>query len=167
MNIRVTTILIVSAILISAFSATVSAAPPSASSLATTTNYCGYIYSPGYWKNWDNHYTAEEFQNLIDNTGHFAGLTPAEAVVILKNNRDQFLRHLLSAELNGALNSRFTSGVYSYGSLTNIKVQDLYELAAASYPDHIDNDLLSAVKYVGSDGEGASDSSCRIQAEIY
>ncbi len=124
---------------------------------------CAAIYSPGYWKNWKNHYTAQEFQGIVSNTIHFSSLTPAEAVAILNNNRNQFQRHLLSAELNAANDPSFAYGYYVYGDLF-ISVFELLDTAYnTSSPSA---NLDDAIRYIGSNGEGASSSSCRVIGRI-
>lgn len=126
-------------------------------------NLCSAIYSPGYWKNWKNHYTAAEFQSILSNTMHFSSLTPAQAVTILNNNRNQFQRHLLSAELNAANDPYFGYGTYADGNI----ILSIPALLDAAYNSSAPSAALdNAIRYIGSNGEGASSDSCRVVGRI-
>jgi hypothetical protein len=122
-------------------------------------NPCDSIFSPGYWKNYDNHYTDEEFLALIQKTMHYADLTIAEALDILDDNTDQYHRHLLSAELNVAADPGLGIGFYEAGSFGGF-VSQVLDTAYNTDPADADADLTDAVLYLGAEGEGQG--SCRV-----
>jgi hypothetical protein len=123
-------------------------------------NPCDSIFSPGYWKNYSNHYTDEEFLALIQKTMHYSGLTIDEALAILDNNADQYHRHLLSAELNVAADPGLGVGTYNSGSIGGALVLQVLDLAYNADPASAGADLTDAVLYLGAEGEGQGD--CRV-----
>ncbi|MBI4517737.1 MAG: hypothetical protein HY699_18175, partial [Deltaproteobacteria bacterium] len=122
---------------------------------------CAYIYSPGYWKNWQNHYTSAEFLALIQSTAHYNGYTGAQAEALLDNNADQYRRHLLAAELNVALNPQLGFGLYMFGSIVGQTVNQVLDTAFATSAGDASADLIDAVFYIGSAGEDAG-AACRV-----
>lgn len=127
------------------------------------TSLCGLISSPGYWKNWKNHYTQAQFQAIIANTPHYKTKTVAQVETILNNNANQYNRHLMSAELNVALNPTFGAGTYTasgaYAGKTVLQVLTIaYNTAAAS----ASTELLNTVLYLGAGGEGLTGSACLV-----
>jgi protocatechuate 3,4-dioxygenase beta subunit len=135
------------------------------------TNLCGYIRTPGFWKNYDNHMSAATFLNLIQHTQDFSNLTVEEAVTILSTNNpapQRFLKFLLTAELNAiwngqdnaaGLGGQLGTGIYQGGQTVN-------QLLHQAYLDR--NNFTSAeedyVVYLGSGGEGQCANVCRVQS---
>jgi hypothetical protein len=89
--------------------------------------------------------------------------------VILSNDGDQYHRFLLSAELNAAWNGnesnpaavpagQFGIGIYNTGMQSGKTVNYILHLAYTN--GSVD---LSDLEYLGSNGEGASASSCRVK----
>jgi hypothetical protein len=120
------------------------------------------IRSPGFWKNWANHFTEAEFQALIAATQDYSGLTVAQAEAILSSNLDQYHRHLLAAELNVALNPELGTAIYTVGSLAGMTVNDILHLAFITDPSTASLDLIDAVLYLGAGGENDSPEGCRV-----
>ncbi|MGD2071746.1 MAG: hypothetical protein PVI57_23980 [Gemmatimonadota bacterium] len=62
--------------------------------------------TPGYWKNWKNHYAMEEFASLLAET-NFSDLTVEEATAVLKKGGkdplDKLMKFMLANELTLAL----------------------------------------------------------------
>jgi hypothetical protein len=123
-------------------------------------NPCSFIRSPGFWKNWNNHFTQAQFEALIAATAHYSSLTVAQAEAILDNNADQYHRHLLSAELNVAWNPSLGTAVYNFGSLAGMTVNQILDLAFNTDPNNASQDLIDAVLYLGAEGE--HDRNCRL-----
>ena len=120
------------------------------------------IRSPGFWKNWNNHFTQAEFEALIAATAHYSGLTVAQAEAILDNTADQYHRHLLAAELNVAWNPELGNAIYTYGSLAGMTVNQILDLAFNTDPNSASADLIDAVLYLGSEGENDTPGDCRL-----
>lgn len=127
-------------------------------------NPCSSIRSPGYWTNWQNHYTEAEFQALIAATQDYSGLTVAQAEAILTSVSDQYHRHLLAAELSVALNPQLGTAIYTVGSLAGMSVNDILHQAFITDPSLASLDLIDAVLYLGAGGEGDSAGTCRLIA---
>src|SRR5579864_6865258 len=69
------------------------------------TTSCTGIYSPGYYMNWQNHYTRNQFAALVAGTADFSTIGVSGAESILDNtagDQAEYVRHLLTAELNVA-----------------------------------------------------------------
>lgn len=122
-------------------------------------NPCDSIFSPGYWKNYTNHYTDEEFLALIQKTMHYSGLSIDEALAILDDESDQYHRHLLSAELNVAADPGLEVSFYNSDNVGGL-VLDVLDQAYITDPADADADLTDAVLYLGAEGEGQGD--CRV-----
>jgi hypothetical protein len=76
--------------------------------------------TPGYWKNWKNHYSYDQFAELIDNTS-FPDLSNTEATNILKANNPALARlfkFVLANELTLALTNLENLPNPSGGNLT-------------------------------------------------
>lgn len=141
---------------------------------------CAFIRSPGFWKNYDNHISATQFQSIISATQDYAGLTVAQALAILNNNGDQYHRHLLSAELNAAWNGnesmavpggQLGSGIYNNpafpgSALNGLTIDQINHLAFVTNPADAGPDLLAYIAYVGSGGENASGSDCLVTTPV-
>ena len=125
-------------------------------------NLCSLIRSPGFWKNWDNHFTEAQFQAIIAGTAHYSNLTVAQAEAILDNNGDQYHRHLLSAELNVSWNPQLGNAIYNFGSLAGMTVNQILDLAFNTDPANASDDLIDAVLYLGSEGENDTLGECRL-----
>jgi len=107
---------------------------------------CAGIYSPGYWKNYQNHYSDAQFLTIIHNTSDFSLLSVGQAVDILslKGGGDaDYARHLLASELNVAATPSLgletfyqaTGGATVPSSLYNVSVtQALHKLWTELYP---------------------------------
>ncbi|MBI3162481.1 MAG: carboxypeptidase regulatory-like domain-containing protein [Chloroflexi bacterium] len=145
-------------------------------------NYCGFIRSPGFWKNYKNHMSTAVFQNLITHTQDFSYLTAKQAVAILSKNSGvtrmgipaldgvnaSYLKFLLSAELNAVWNGQDNAadlggtlgiGIYQGTSLTvNQVLYQAYE-SRRSYSSA----QLGYLTYLGSNGEDADANSCLVQ----
>jgi protocatechuate 3,4-dioxygenase beta subunit len=147
-----------------------------------TVNYCGYIRTPGFWKNYKNHMSDATFLNLISHTQNFSTLTVKQAVAILSKNNGvtkmgipsldgvdaRFLKFLLTAEINAVWNGEDTAatlggqlgiGIYQGTDLT---VNQLLNQA------YLDRRVFSPaqetyVVYLGATGEGVGASSCLVQ----
>jgi len=66
---------------------------------------CAGIFSPGYWKNYQNHYTDAQFLAIIHQTQDFKALSIGQAIDILSTQGGgsaDYARHLLASELNVA-----------------------------------------------------------------
>ena len=135
---------------------------PTPTPVCPTENLCALIRSPGFWKNWANHFTETEFQALITATQDYSGLTIAQADAILSSNLDQYHRHLLAAELNVALNPQLGTAIYTVGSLAGMTVNDILHLAFITDPSTASLDLIDAVLYLGAGGENDSPEGCRV-----
>src|SRR5688572_15276798 len=105
-------------------------------------NPCSLIRSPGFWANWENHFTEAEFQALIAATQDYSGLTVAQAEAILTATVDQYHRHLLAAELNVALNPQLGTAIYTVGSLAGMTVNEILHLAFITDPTTASLDLI-------------------------
>src|SRR6185312_9246769 len=85
-------------------------ASPAQAEAAGLTNLCADDFSPGYWKNYQNHFTDAQFYTLLKATtdfgAHFAAESQSaaisEAETILKLQGFYYVRSLLTAELNAA-----------------------------------------------------------------
>jgi len=123
-------------------------------------NLCLLIRSPGFWTNWDNHFTQAQFEALIAATQDYSGLTLAQAEAILTDTGDQYHRHLLAAELNAAWNPQFGTAVYTEGSLAGMTVNQILNLAFNTAPGSASEDLVNAILYLGSLGEDDTPEEC-------
>jgi hypothetical protein len=132
---------------------------------------CAGIFSPGYWKNYQNHYTAAQFQSFINATLNFgtgsggANLSVSDAVAILKRTGNEFERSLLTAELNVAALPSLGSDVYAGGSQT---IATVLQQAYIDDGGPADNGSPTAgeqtlVAYLSGGGEDASATACLVQ----
>jgi hypothetical protein len=154
--------------------------------LAQTVNYCGYIRTPGFWKNYDNHMTSATFKTLLENTQDFKALSVKDAVTILSTNNGKskisgygdiyknvdarFLKFLLTAEINavwnGQDNAAALGGVLDTGNYQGTGTVN--QLLSQAYATLTSTKTLSStqgayVVYLGGDGEGASAGACLVQ----
>ncbi len=152
------------------------------SSIPTDVNYCGYIRTPGFWKNYKNHMTNAVFLNLISHTQDFSTLSISQAIKILGTNNGTtklgipaldgvnatFLKFLLTSEINAvwngndnaaALNGLMGLGFYQGTGLT------VNQLLHQAYLDrrNFTSKENSYVLYLGSGGEGICADLCLIQ----
>ncbi|HMB22991.1 MAG TPA: SdrD B-like domain-containing protein, partial [Anaerolineales bacterium] len=150
--------------------------------LKPNVNYCSYIRSPGFWKNYSNHMSDAAFQNLLSHTQDFSYLTVSQARTILKTNNGttkvgisqlggvnaSYLKFLLSAELNAAWNGQDNAaspnGMFGNGSYqgTNMTVNQVLHQA------YLDRYKFSStqkgyLQYLGSDGENVNQDMCLVQ----
>ena len=151
---------------------------PTATATSTATpsecdeNLCSFIRSPGFWKNYQNHMTAAQFQSLISATQDYSTLTVAQALAILNDTSDQFHRYLLSAEINAVWNGLTGAGAGTGGplgsaiyhspgsSLDGLTVEEINHLAASTASQT--QELIDYVNYLGGRGENADSGSCRV-----
>ena len=68
----------------------------------STSSPCVGIWSPGYWKNYSNHYSDAQFQAWINETLNFQGLSISQATSIMGGSQGSYMAHLLAAELSAA-----------------------------------------------------------------
>gem|GEM_PF-6637038 len=147
------------------------------------TDLCSGIYSPGYWKNYQNHYTESQFFTFLTQTQNFgswfAGLgqstAVSTAVTILKLQGSYNVRSLLAAELNLALMPSLGAGLFTptgAGSPSTVS-----SLLSKAYSDNgsgnsspytngsawtsKDSDVAA---YLSGGGEGQPASSCRVKS---
>ncbi len=143
-------------------------------------NYCGYIRTPGFWKNYKNHMSSATFLNLIQHTQDFNYLTVEQAVKILSKNNGstrlgipaldgtdaRFLKFLLTAEINAVWNGQDTvadlGGELGIGFYEGTTVNQLLRQA---YLDryHFSAGENDYVLYLGAGGEDSGASSCLVQ----
>jgi len=149
---------------------------------STGGNYCGYIRTPGFWKNYSNHMSSATFQSLILHTQDFSYLTVSQAVAILSKNNGitkmgiptldgvnaTFLKFLLTAEINAVwngqdnaagLNGLMGIGIYQNTGMTVNQLLHKAYLHRRSFSSA----EKAYVLYLGGNGEGASLCSCRIK----
>jgi protocatechuate 3,4-dioxygenase beta subunit len=148
--------------------------------LKPAVNYCAYIRTPGFWKNYSNHMSKSTFLNLISHTQDFSTLTVNQAVTILSTNNGKstvpgyvgvdatFLKFLLTSEINAvwngndnaaALGGLMGTGIYQGTGKT------VNQLLGQAYLDRksFSSDENAYVLYLGSGGEGVSGSKCLVQ----
>jgi hypothetical protein len=115
------------------------------------------------------------FLSIVQATTDFTNYTISEAVAVLSNNNNQFLRFLLSAELNAAWNGNDNSAavaavgsglglgfVYKAGPYYGLRVNQALHNAyvAGTYQD---GSCDSFITYAGSDGEYDTLNNCEIR----
>ena len=145
-------------------------------------NYCGYIRTPGFWKNYKNHMSDATFLSLIQHTQDFSYLTVKQAVAILSKNNGvtnmgipaldgvdaRFLKFLLTSEINAVWNGQDTAadlgglmgiGIYQGTGLT------VNQVLRQTYLDRrgFSSAQYDYVLYLGAGGEGVGASSCLVQ----
>ena len=144
-------------------------------------NLCGYIRTPGFWKNYSSHMTDATFMNLINHTQDFAyKLTLLQAVTILSQNSGTStvypgvnaldLKFLLASEINAVWNGNdnapglggeLGAGMYQ-GNTVNYWLHLAYVngvLGKKFTPaDH------AYVVYLSGGGEGQSAIACKVRA---
>jgi hypothetical protein len=132
---------------------------------------CGFIRSPGFWKNYSNHMTTTQFSAILHATQDYSGLSVSTALYILNNTGDQYHRHLLAAELNAAWNGdennatpdgTFGAGIYNNpsSSLNGLTIDQINHMAyLASSPS---TDLQNYVNYAGEAGEADGAGTCQV-----
>jgi hypothetical protein len=150
--------------------------------LKITACLCGYIRTPGFWKNYSNHMSSATFLNLISHTQDFSFLTVSQAVTILRTNygttelgipaldgvNATFLKFLLTSEINavwnGQDNAAGLSGLLGIGFYqgTGMTVNQLL------HQIYLDRRTFSStenayVLYLGSGGENQNGSSCPVK----
>ena len=136
--------------------------PTPTASCDPSVNLCALIRSPGFWTNWDNHFSQAQFEAFIAATQNYSGLTVAQAEGILTNTGDQYHRHLLAAELTVAWKPQLGTAIYTYGSLAGMTVNQILNLAFNTAPASASADLVDAVLYLGSLGEDDTQEECRL-----
>jgi hypothetical protein len=150
--------------------------------LEQVVNYCAYIRSPGFWKNYKNHMSDAAFLSLVSNTQDFSTLTVKQAVAIIGKNNGKtkigvpeldgvdarYLKFLLVAQINAAWNGEpkspaldgtFGAGIYQGSGLT------VNQLLHQAYLDrwNFSSEQLSMLNYLGADGEKDGLDSCLVQ----
>jgi hypothetical protein len=162
--------------------------------LKSTCNYCGFIRTPGFWKNYKNHMLDATFLKLIQNTQDFKYLTVAQAVKILSTNSGitklgiptldgtdaRFLKFLLTSEINAIWNGNDNAPGLSQIK-ASFKTCASCKLGAGYYQgtNKTVNQLLhqayldrknfssaedSYVVYLGAGGENVTQGACLIQS---
>ncbi len=146
-----------------------------------TGNYCGFIRTPGFWKNYSKHMSDATFLNLIAHTQDFSYLTIAQAVKILSTNKGKtrlgipaldgtdarFLKFLLTAEINavwnGEDNAADLGGQLGMGFYDDMGMT-VNQLLHQAYLDRrsFSSAQYGYALYLGSGGEGSSSGSCLI-----
>jgi hypothetical protein len=148
----------------------------------TQVNYCGYVRSPGFWKNYSNHMSDGTFQSLISRTQDFSYLNVSQAKAILSTNNGttnigiaeldgvdaSYLKFLLSSELNAAWNGQDTAaapdgtlGTGSYQGTAMTVNQVLHQ----AYLDRYNFSAIEKgyLEYLGAGGENADQNTCLVQ----
>jgi hypothetical protein len=148
-----------------------------AASATSPRSPCQNIRGPGFWKHYRHYLSDATFQALLNATEDYAGTIPAQAVIILGNNRDKYHKFLLSAELNAVYNGqnlnpgisrqlgKGTYGVHAYpkSSLHRMTVKQILHLAFRTDASHAGAALVEAVKYLGNGGKHDKFGSCLVQ----
>jgi hypothetical protein len=137
-------------------------------------NLCGYIRTPGFWKNYSSHMSTATFLSFIQHTQDFSYLTVSQAVTILSKNSGTtymgipalngvnatFLKFLLAAELNAVWNGQDSApalggqmGLGFYQGTGKTVNQLLHQAYLDRY--HFTSTENSYVNYLGYGGEGA------------
>ena len=147
-----------------------------------TVNYCGYIRTPGFWKNYSNHMSSATFLNLIQHTQNFSYLTVSQAVKILGTNNGitknvhpdlngvdaRFLKFLLTAEINAVWNGQDNAAALGgllgtgYYQGTGLTVNQLLNQAYLNRRGFTSAQETYVV-YLGATGEYVNASSCLVQ----
>lgn len=141
-------------------------------------NYCGFIVSPGYWKNYQQHMSSAAFLYLIQHTQDFSYLTLNQAVTILSRNNGTtkigvpldgtnaaFLKFLLAAELNATWNGQDNLGGIlgtGYYQGTSMTVNELLHQAYLDRYSYSTSEY-NFVVYLGYGGETANADTCLVQ----
>ncbi|PKN92367.1 MAG: hypothetical protein CVU44_14610 [Chloroflexi bacterium HGW-Chloroflexi-6] len=150
--------------------------------LEQNVNYCGYIRSPGFWKNYKNHMSDAAFLSLVSKTQDFSNLTVKQAAAIIGKNNGKtkigvpeldgvdarYLKFLLVSQINAvwngepkspALDGTFGSGTYQGIGLT------VDQLLHQAYLDRYNFSVeqLDMLNYLGADGEADDMGSCLVQ----
>ncbi|MBI5352498.1 MAG: hypothetical protein HZB50_07670 [Chloroflexi bacterium] len=146
-------------------------------------NYCSFIRTPGFWKNYANHMSSATFLNLISHTQDFNYLTVAQAVTILSKNNGTtnmgipaldgvnatYLKFLLTAEINAVWNGQDNAadlggqlGVGIYQG-TNSTVNQMLHQAYLDRKKYSSSEK-AYVLYLGGNGEGKSSCVCKVRA---
>ena len=142
------------------------------------TNLCAGIFSPGYWENYQNHYSDAQFYALLKATVDFGATFAAEgqsaaiaqAETILQLQGSYYVRSLLTAELNVAAQPSLGTGTYTPVSTTT----SINALLAQAYADNgsgnqspytngsLASNDTALIDYLSGGGEGDSGSSCLV-----
>ncbi len=148
-----------------------------------TGNYCGFIRTPGFWKNYKNHMSDATFLSIIQSTRDFKYLTISQAVKILGTNNGKtklgipeldgtdarFLKFLLTAEINAVWNGEDKAadldGALGYGYYqdTNMSVNQLLQKAYLNRYAFSTEEYNYAV-YLGGGGENDAETACLVQS---
>ncbi len=145
-------------------------------------DFCSYIRTPGFWKNYKNHMSEATFLGLVSHTQHFNSLTVEQAVTILKKNNGttkmgigdldgvnaRYLKFLLTAEINAAWN-----GQDNAATLSGLMGTGIYQGTGMTVNQALDQAYINRrnfssaenawVLYLGGEGEGVPASSCQVQ----
>lgn len=141
-------------------------------------NYCSFIRSPGFWKNYKNHMSSSAFLTLISKTQDFSYLTVTQAVAILSKNNGStqmgipaldgvnasYLKFLLTSQLNAVWNGNEKApapgGILGTGTYqgTNMTVNELLHQAYLDRRNY-SSEQLKSLQYLGAGGENAAGSS--------
>ncbi len=150
---------------------------------SSTVNYCAFIRSPGFWKNYKNHMSDAIFLNIIQHTQDFSYLTVSQAVKILSKNSGttkmgipdldgtnaSYLKFLLTAELNAAWNGDVNAAGVG-GTLGTGYHQDagltVNNVLHQAYLDRKSFSMtqFAYLKYLGAGGETDGAGACQVQA---
>jgi hypothetical protein len=146
-------------------------------------NFCGFIRTPGFWKNYKNHMSDATFLNLVQHTQDFSYLTVKQAVKILGTNNGKtnlgipeldgvdarFLKFLLTAEINAVWNGEDNAtdlggalgiGFYQGAGMTVNQLLHQAYLVRRTFSTAEDNYVV----YLGAGGENSSQSACLVQS---
>jgi hypothetical protein len=145
-------------------------------------NMCGYVRSPGFWKNYSNHMSDAAFLDLVSHTQDFSQLTVQQALAILSTNNGltnigipeldgvdaSYLKFLLSSEINAAWNGQENAaapgGALGTGNYqgTGMTVDQLLHQA---YLDRYNFSPAQKgyLEYLGAGGENADQNACLVQ----
>jgi len=130
------------------------------------TGNCAGIFSPGYWMNYQNHYTDQQFASVVGATLDFKYLVGATITATVQNaegilsdtagDSAEYVRHLFTSELNAAAAPGLLDETYQGSS-----VRDLLRKA---YNDDKNGTITGAdgafVDYLGGGGENGA---CQLQ----
>jgi hypothetical protein len=149
--------------------------------LKSSINYCGYIRTPGYWKNYKNHMSNATFLSFIGATLDFKTLTIQQVTTILGKNGGvttgintdlngvdaAYLKWLLTSEINavwnGDDNTPALGGLMGTGTYlgTGMTVNQFLHQA---YLDRraFSTNQFSILNYLGAGGEYKTTSECQV-----
>lgn len=151
---------------------------PTSTSTSAGANPCLGIYTPGFWKNWNNHFTLDQFYALLVQTPDFgptfAAMTETDAanqaVTILSLQGYYNVRSELDAELNAAFTPTLGTDTYlpagTTKSINSLLTQAYLDNGAGNTSPYTNGNLtstdLSVLAYLSGGGENAAQQDCQV-----